>query len=58
MGEILKIIDRMDPKDAVAEMAVALKKLFPLLDEEDRIHFITSIVGESSGDKVVGLVQL
>ncbi|MBF0509796.1 MAG: hypothetical protein HQK57_12840 [Deltaproteobacteria bacterium] len=58
MGEILKIIDLMDPKEAVAEMAVALKRLFSLLDEEDRTHFITSLVGESSGDKVAGLVQL
>jgi len=48
----------MDPKEATAEMAMALKRIFPLLDEEDRTRFVMNLVGESEGDKVASMVHL
>jgi dsRNA-specific ribonuclease len=58
MGEIQKMIDHLEPGDAAAEIAEALKKLFPLLDEEDRTQFVMNLVGESSGDKIASMVHL
>jgi len=35
-GDVKKVIDRMEPGEAVAEMGEALQRLLPILDEEDR----------------------
>lgn len=58
MEEIVKLITRMDPKEALAEVAKGLKALFPLLDEEARTRFLLELTGESQGDKVSSLVHL
>jgi hypothetical protein len=56
--EMLKLVTRMDPVEALAEMAKALKVLFPVLDEEARARFLMELTGESQGDKVSSLVHL
>jgi len=58
MEEIMKMVARMDPEEALAEMAKALKRLFLVLDEEARTRFLLDLVGESQGDKVSSLVHL
>ena len=58
MDEIMKMVERMDPEEALAEMAKALKRLFLVLDEEARTRFLLDLVGESQGDKVSSLVHL
>jgi len=58
MGQILKMIDQMDPEQALAEIAKAMKALLPVLDEEARTRFLLDLVGESQGDKVSSLVHL
>jgi hypothetical protein len=58
MEQILKMITRMDPEEALAEMAKALRGLFLVLDEEARTRFLLDLVGESKGDKVSSLVHL
>lgn len=58
MKEIQELIDGMDPGEAVAELARALKKLFPLLDEEDRTGFVMNLVGGPAGDKISSMVHL
>jgi hypothetical protein len=58
MEELQRIIDGMDPKKAIAEMARALRKLFPLLDEEERTDFVIDLIGESGGDKLSSMVHL
>jgi hypothetical protein len=58
MGGIQRNIDRMEPREAAAEIADALKQLFPLLDEEDRARFVMNVIGESSGDKISSMVHL
>ena len=35
-GDVKKVTERMEPREAVAQMGEALKRLFPILDEEDR----------------------
>ena len=58
MGEILEIVKQMDPKTALTEMAAALKRLFPLLDEETRSNFVMNLIGEPGSDKVSSMVHL
>ena len=58
MEEILQLITRMDPKEALTEMAKGLKTLFPLLDEEARTRFLMELTGETQGDKVSSMVHL
>ncbi len=58
MEELQRIIDGMDPKKAIAEMAKALRKLFPLLGEDERTDFVMDLIGESGGDKLSSMVHL
>ena len=58
MNALLKIIDGMDPQEAVDEMAAALEGLFSSLGEEARSRFLWNLMGESGGDKVSSLVHL
>ncbi|NTW35565.1 MAG: hypothetical protein HGB17_05460 [Syntrophobacteraceae bacterium] len=56
--EMLKIISRMDPEDALVEISKVLKVLFSTLGEEARSQFLWELMGESRGDKVSSLVHL
>jgi hypothetical protein len=58
MDEMLNLVGRMDPHEAVAEIARALKMLFAVLDEEVRTQFLLNLIGEAEGDKVSSLVHL
>ncbi len=58
MEEVMKVVERLDPEEALAEIAKALKKLFLVLDEEARTRFLLDLVGESQGDKVSSMVHL
>lgn len=58
MKEILKIVDGMDPEDALDAIAKVLKVLFSTLEEEARSQFLWNLLGESRGDKVSSLVHL
>ena len=58
MGEMLKMIGRMDPEEALAEISSALKGLFSSLGQEARSQFLWDLMGESRGDKVTSLVHL
>jgi hypothetical protein len=58
MGQIQKMIDQMDPKQALMEIANAVKALFLVLDKESSTQFLLNLVGESKGDKVSSLVHL
>jgi len=41
-----ELIDTMEPQEAASAIGLAMKTLFPLLDEEDRLKFVMSVVGE------------
>jgi hypothetical protein len=58
MEELLKIVGRMDPEDALTEISKVLKVLFSALGEEARSQFLWELMGESRGDKVSSLVHL
>jgi len=58
MSKIKQLIDSMDPEEAAAEIAVIMKKLFPLLSEEARLKFVESLAGNSGGDKLTSMVHL
>jgi len=58
MEEMLKIVGRMDPEEALTEVSKVLKVLFSALGEEARSQFLWDLMGESRGDKVSSLVHL
>ena len=58
MEEMVKIVARMDPEEALTAISKALKALFSALGEEARSQFLWDLMGESSGDKVSSLVHL
>jgi len=58
MEEILKIVDRMDPEDALRELSKVLKVLLSTLGEASRSQFLWDLMGESGGDKVSSMVHL
>lgn len=58
MNEIGKILSSLDPEDAAAQTAIALKQLLPLLGEEGRNRFIMNLLGETGQDKISSMVHL
>jgi hypothetical protein len=58
MGEILTIINQIDPEYALNEVGQALKTIFPVVSEQSRGKFLLALVGESQEDKVSSLVHL
>ena len=58
MEDLLKLVSRMEPEHALAEISGALKALFASLDEEARSEFLWELLGESKDDKVTSLVHL
>ncbi len=55
---ILELIKKLDPEKALKEIALAVKTLFPLLDQESRLNFVVSLIGDAGADKVASLVNL
>jgi hypothetical protein len=55
---IRELIEKLDPEKALKEIALAVKNLFPLLDQESRLNFVVSLIGDAGADKVASLVNL
>jgi hypothetical protein len=58
MAEIDKILERLAPPQALAEIAGALKNILPLVTAEDRMNFVVKLVGSAGDDKVASMVHL
>ena len=58
MEDMLKLVSRMEPEHALAQISGALKVLFASLGEEVRSQFLWELLGESKDDKVSSLVHL
>jgi hypothetical protein len=58
MNEIEKILNSLDPEEAVTQTAAALKQYLPLLGEEARNRFIMDLLGETGQDKISSMVHL
>jgi ribosomal protein S3AE len=55
---IQEFLEKLDPEKALKEIAQAVKTLFPLLDQESRLNFVVSLIGDAGADKVASLVNL
>jgi hypothetical protein len=58
MNEILKIISRMAPEEALSEITKAVERLLADMDSEARERFLMNLIGQSEGDKIAGMVHL
>jgi hypothetical protein len=58
MEDLLKLVSRMEPEHALAQISGALEVLFASLGEEARSQFLWELLGESKDDKVSSLVHL
>ncbi len=58
MDEIQEVIDRIGPEAALSKLGVVLRDLFSQVNEELRLSFVVSLIGEAGADKVASLVHL
>ncbi len=58
MEDLFKIILRMAPEEALAEITKILERLLRDLDEDARERFLVNLIGQSEGDKLSSLVHL
>lgn len=58
MAGIQAMLERMAPEKAMAEIAAALKKILPLVTDEDRMNFVVNLIGGASDDQVASMVHL
>jgi hypothetical protein len=58
MATVQEILGGMEPEKALAEMGAALKKLFPLVTDADRMNFVINLVGSAGDDQVSSMVHL
>ena len=56
--KIQELVNNMEPQDAASALSFVIKDLFQLLDEDARIRFVMSLIGDSGDDKVTSLVHL
>ena len=57
-SEIDRILDRMEPGPAAAGLAAAVRRILPLLGEEERARIVQDMFGQEAGDRVGSLVHL
>ncbi len=58
MTEIEKLIDSMEPEDALAAMAAVANKLLSHASDEARLDFVVSLIGDTGVDKISSMVNL
>ncbi len=58
MPGIQERLDRMAPLKALDEIEAALKKILPLVTDEDRLNFVVNLIGGGGEDKVASMVHL
>ena len=58
MPGIEERLDRMTPEKALMEIGEALKKILPLVTDEDRLNFVVNLIGGASDDQVASMVHL
>jgi hypothetical protein len=51
-------LDRMTPEQALTEIGASLKKILPLVTDEDRLNFVVNLIGGASDDQVASMVHL
>jgi hypothetical protein len=53
-----KFLEGLAPAEALPAIAGALKKILPLVSEEDRLNFVVNLIGGAGDDKVASMVHL
>ena len=48
----------MTPEKALTEIEADLKKILPLVTDEDRLNFVVNLIGGASDDQVASMVHL
>jgi hypothetical protein len=56
--KVQQLIESLDPEEALAAVARAVKNLFPLISQEARLQFVVDLIGEGDHEKVTSLVHL
>lgn len=58
MKELRRILDTMEPAEALAAMRPELETILAHVDEEARHRFVAGMIGGPEGDKVSSMVDL
>ena len=58
MAGIQERLDRLTPEKALIEIGAALKKILPLVADEERLNFVVNLIGGPSDDQVASMVHL
>jgi hypothetical protein len=58
MTELRKILDTMEPAEALTALTPPLKKILSCLDQEALISFVTGLINGPGGDKISSMVNL
>ena len=58
MAGIQERLDRMPPEKALGEIGAALKRILPLVADEERLNFVVNLIGGASDDQVASMVHL
>lgn len=58
MTEIEKLIDRMEPEDALTAIAGVANKLLSHASDEALLDFVVSLIGDTGADKISSMVNL
>ncbi len=58
MDKLFEITSHMEPEEALSELTQVLGRLLQDLDNDARERFLMTLIGQSEGDKVSGMVHL
>lgn len=58
MPGIQEWLDRMTPEKALREIEAVLKRILPLVTDDDRLNFVVNLIGGAGEDKVASMVHL
>jgi hypothetical protein len=58
MRHLEQLLNKLEPEEALKEIAHLVRKLLPLLDEKARLDFVVNLIGDVGSDKVSSLVHL
>jgi hypothetical protein len=57
MHSLEKIIDQLEPDEAMEKITLVVKKLFPYVSEKTRLDFLYAFTGEAHQESLPGLVH-
>ena len=58
MKDIEKLLERLEPSEALTVLTPAIQQILAHLDEEARVRFVTDMIGDAGEDKIVSMVNL